>query len=310
VRVSNAMPVAAAFVVAALTIVIIVVGSGPLGQQSEPTAHDTTDPDSFLVDWLSSHRRGRTVVETLDHRVWGGAMLGLGLAIVIAATAGVGLLLVDVRTDTAFARLDEAAAAWGGRNASEASTAALGWLTDLGDTKILIGAVVVVGLVEWRRSRSVAPLAFMLTVALGASFANGLLKQIIERDRPDVVALVPVGDTSSFPSGHSAAAAACWAALALVASRDWRYGHRRWAVAVGAGIAVLVASTRVLLAAHWLTDVLAGLVVGWAWCLLVALVYGTKLRQLGDPARRAAARTESDSGASPASSGSPARSAA
>jgi undecaprenyl-diphosphatase len=151
--------------------------------------------------------------------------------------------------------------------------------------------MVVFGLIEWWRSRSVAPLAFMITVGVGASFANGILKQIIQRDRPDVIALVPVGDSSSFPSGHSATAAACWAALALVASREWHYGHRRWAVAVGAGIAVLVAATRVLLAVHWLTDVLAGLMVGWAWCLLVALVFGTKLRQFGDPIDRAASRS-------------------
>jgi membrane-associated phospholipid phosphatase len=93
---------------------------------------------------------------------------------------------------------------------------------------------------------------------------------------------------SSFPSGHSAAAAACWAALALVvlgrSGRAWR--------GVGAVAAMLiafgVAASRVLLGVHWLTDVIAGLAVGWTWFLLSTIVFGGRLLRFGEPAERVA----------------------
>jgi membrane-associated phospholipid phosphatase len=47
-----------------------------------------------------------------------------------------------------------------------------------------------------------------------------------------------------------------------------------------------------LLGVHWLTDVVAGLVVGWGWFLLSALVFGGRFQRLGEPAVRVAARSQ------------------
>ena len=93
------------------------------------------------------------------------------------------------------------------------------------------------------------------------------IKWAFDRARPN---LDPLTDFSgaSFPSGHSAAAAASYLAVALVMSG---YVHRRWkAILVGAavGIAVAVACSRALLGVHWFTDVIGGLVLGWTWCLI------------------------------------------
>ena len=38
--------------------------------------------------------------------------------------------------------------------------------------------------------------------------------------------------------------------------------------------AVVVAASRALLGVHWLTDVIAGLALGWGWFLLCALAFG------------------------------------
>ena len=46
-----------------------------------------------------------------------------------------------------------------------------------------------------------------------------------------------------------------------------------------------MAASRALLGVHWLTDVVAGLVVGWGWFLLSALAFGGRFQRLGDPAR-------------------------
>ena len=56
------------------------------------------------------------------------------------------------------------------------------------------------------------------------------------------------------------------------------------------GIAVAVAASRVLLDVHWLSDVIAGLALGWAWFALCAIAFGGRLLHFGEPVERAAAR--------------------
>jgi undecaprenyl-diphosphatase len=145
----------------------------------------------------------------------------------------------------------------------------------------------VVGAVDYSRRRNVGVLLYLAAVGIGVVLLNNGLKLWVDRERPDIAQLVGHSG-ASFPSGHSAAAAACWAAIALVVTR---HESRRIRV-VGAGVAVLiavaVAASRVLLGVHWLTDVVAGLVVGWAWFFLVSLAFGGRLVRLGEPAERVA----------------------
>ena len=108
----------------------------------------------------------------------------------------------------------------------------------------------------------------------------------MDRARP---ALEPVAATlgPSFPSGHTSTAAASWAAFALVAGRWW--GRRAWPALAGiaVGIAVGVAVSRVLLDVHWLTDVLGGLALGWAWFAACAIAFGGRILRFGAAAQAA-----------------------
>jgi membrane-associated phospholipid phosphatase len=67
--------------------------------------------------------------------------------------------------------------------------------------------------------------------------------------------------------------------------------------ALAAGIAVAVAASRVLLDVHWLTDVIAGLALGWAWFAVCAIAFGGRLLRFGvaaEVAGRAAERPAPD----------------
>ena len=122
---------------------------------------------------------------------------------------------------------------------------------------------------------------------------NNGLKLVVERERPLVPHLTAASGWS-FPSGHSATSAACWAAIGLV---SMRWVSRRWRpaiVAASAAIAVAVAASRALLGVHWLTDVVAGVVVGWAWFVLVAVAFGGRLQRLGEPVEALDASPEPD----------------
>lgn len=250
-------------------------------------AGDTTTTERWFVDHAAGVRGVRRVVGAFDRHVWGGAMVGFALVAVVAAAATVGWILSTVDGDGGFARLDQSLAEWGSGHATPLSTSTLKSVTLLGDTVILLAVMSVLGVVAmWKRpGTNWSILGFLLTVGVGVSLVNNGLKWLVMRDRPDVEHLVASGG-SSFPSGHSATAAACWAAIALVVAGRLRLGIRRFSAAAAVAIAVLVAASRVMLGVHWLTDAIAGLVIGWTWFFVVALIFGGRIQRFGAPAER------------------------
>jgi membrane-associated phospholipid phosphatase len=211
---------------------------------------------------------------------------GLALSIALGFTAGagvvLGLLAYLVRTNARLAAIDNGVARWGNRHASPLSTHVLNAVTQLGSIYVVIGLCVVLAVVELRRTRSRWIVPFLVAVVGGAELASTAIKAIVDRARP---AFNPAAATlgPSFPSGHTTAAASFYAAAALLLGRRRSHGVRA-AIAGGAvGIAVAVAASRVLLDVHWLTDVIGGLALGWAWFALCAIAFGGRLLRLGVP---------------------------
>ena len=281
------MPVVLSVVVAGVVALVVVLLAQIAGRSA--VVGDTERTERWFVDHVGRVPGARRVVQSLDRHVWGGAMVALAFGAVLGASALVGWILSTVDDDRGFARFDEAVSEWGSEHATPFSTDVLRLITYLGSTVVLVLLMTVVGLVVvWRRAgHRWSVLGFLLTVGVGVSLINNALKWIVMRDRPQIGQLVGSGG-SSFPSGHSASAAACWAALALVVSSRMWLRHRRWVAAAAVAIAVLVAASRVMLGVHWLTDVIAGVVVGWTWFFLVALVFGGRLQRFGEPAERIA----------------------
>jgi len=132
-----------------------------------------------------------------------------------------------------------------------------------------------------------AALFLLLALAAHLVLAN-LIKAAVARVRPDV-APFDVVSGFSFPSGHATAAAAVWAAVALVLSLGASSRARAALAGAAVAIAVAVACTRVFLGAHWASDVIAGLLLGWTWFALCAVAFGGRELRFGAPAREAAA---------------------
>jgi len=215
-----------------------------------------------------------------------GLALTLAVAIVLVGGVVLSLLAVVVRSTDLLAGLDTAAAEWGNRHASAWSHDAITLLTRLGETWVVVSVAVVVAAVDLGRTRSRWAVPFLLAVMVGDKLLTEAIKQLVDRARP---ALEPVAATlgPSFPSGHTSTAAASWAAFALIAGRWW--GPRAWPALAGTavGIAVAVAVSRVLLDVHWLSDVLAGLALGWAWFAVCAIAFGGRVLQFGAAAQAA-----------------------
>jgi len=109
---------------------------------------------------------------------------------------------------------------------------------------------------------------------------------VVRRARPDIDRLTGFAGTS-FPSGHSTAAAATLAAIALILTRNRSRRVKVAGAAIAAGLAAMVAGTRVLLGVHWFTDVLAGLLLGWGWFAVCSIAFGGRLLTFGQPAATA-----------------------
>jgi membrane-associated phospholipid phosphatase len=212
----------------------------------------------------------------LDPEQLTGLALTVALVVIFGGGVVLGALAVVVRDSQVLAGVDSAIADWGDTHATSFSTSGLKLVTDLGETWTAVLVCVAVAVVELRRMRNRWVVPFLLAVVIGDKLLTNGLKTLVDRVRPH---LNPVAETlgPSFPSGHTSTAAALWAAVALVAWRWW--GRRSLAPLAGlaVGIAVAVAASRVLLDVHWLTDVVAGLALGWAWFAACAVAFGARI---------------------------------
>jgi undecaprenyl-diphosphatase len=229
--------------------------------------------------------------------------LALTLALVALTVAGivVAALALTARRVDALHDLDSAAALWAHRNDGPGTRRVLEDVTTLATTQGVAVIAAVVGAVEWIRVRSWAIPAFLAVVTLGDSLVTNVIKQVVDRARPAIEpAAASLGP--SFPSGHSSTAAAFFAALALLAGRR-RSGRARAALAgIAVAVAVAVACSRVMLDLHWVSDVVAGLALGWGWFAVCAIAFGGWLLEFGEPVETAA-RVGAARAAAPTGSG-------
>ncbi|MBW8825609.1 MAG: phosphatase PAP2 family protein [Acidobacteria bacterium] len=279
------MPVSIVPVIAGLLAAVIVWALARYVPRADPVApRVSTTTISETVE--ASPRLRRILRRRLDPTRATGMALTAALALVALAVVGAGLLLLMVRHNAGFARWDLTFASWG---ANHATPGAAQWLrreSQLGGTLIVVTLAAVVALVELRRVRSYQVLTLLVVSVGGQYLLVAIVKGLVDRARPAIDQLTGFSSTS-FPSGHAAAAAAAYATFALLLGRGRSHRAKVLLAAVAAGMAVMVASTRVLLGVHWFTDVLAGVITGWGWFALCSIAFGGRLLHFGAPVETA-----------------------
>jgi undecaprenyl-diphosphatase len=162
-------------------------------------------------------------------------------------------------------------------------TAALD-LTALGGTAVLsLFAVVVTGFLILQRKR-LSALLLALGLIGGVGLSEGL-KALFGRERPPEALRAVETMSASFPSGHSLLSAVFYLSIGVMLTRAFPERHfKAYVMGVAVLLTLLVGLTRVYLAAHWATDVLAGWSVGAAWAMALWLIaYAVQRRQQGHP---------------------------
>jgi undecaprenyl-diphosphatase len=175
--------------------------------------------------------------------------------VAFAALAGSALLGGALPADVP---VRDALLAWAG----PAVVAALRVANRAGDWRVLLPGTLLLFLVFPQARRR---WWIWLALMIAAPLAEGFLKPIIARPRPEEASL-------GFPSGHVTAAAAFFGAVIYLAG-TLPGPALRLAVRAGAlALIVLVAVARVVLRAHWPSDALGGIALGLALASAAALI--------------------------------------
>jgi len=190
------------------------------------------------------------------------ALAGLSLLTLL------GLLVIAGPGLESLLALDEAAGPWlRARFPEELLT----WVAVFSDAHrprgLLLMCAAAALLMAWRRAPGAA-LWLMLVVAGGSLFNHGL-KQWIARPRPGETPAPWEHSDFSFPSGHVASATIYYGMLAAWACTQVRSRRARLLIVLAAAAMIaLVGLSRVALGAHYLSDVLGGVLVGLPWLML------------------------------------------
>lgn len=272
-------------------IVVLVAVTALVGGAAWLVSRATTrrDPVDVRVTQRAAHdvvaehpSLARLLRRRIDPTAATGLALTLAAAVALGGTLVAGVVLEMVQRNDGLARLDDSAARFGVRHLGTIGKRLFELITQLGSTKVIVPLALLVGLAEMRRVPARRVFWFFL-VAIGGTVAiTNVVKVIVDRARPDIARLVGFSGPS-FPSGHSSSAAVTYAAFALVLGRNRRKRVKAVLAAGAAMVAVAVATSRVLLGVHWLTDVIAGLAVGWSWFAVSSIMFGGRLLQFGRP---------------------------
>ena len=178
-------------------------------------------------------------------------------AVLLGGAVAVGALVAIPATRAWVQSVDDATRDLAVRVRNPPSTAVAEALSLIGSVWVIWPLRALIGLLLAVRRRWLQLTAFALSVVTSEA-AIGLLKALYDRPRPPGSL---IGTTAaSFPSGHAIATTVTvfWVVIALVPPTPARWKWAGWAVA----FAFVMAMSRVYLSAHWLSDVVAGSLLG------------------------------------------------
>lgn len=144
-----------------------------------------------------------------------------------------------------------------------AYVSALEVVTTVGGPAVMRTAAGVAALVAVMKRR-IRLAVWLLATVWGSGLVSTGIKELVDRQRPDVAHPVAVETSPSFPSGH-AIGIVVGVTVLLMTLPDTSRPVRVTLVTTGVTAVLLVGFSRVGLGVHYPSDVLAGFTVGAAW---------------------------------------------
>ena len=155
-------------------------------------------------------------------------------------------------------------------------------LTQLGAPVLVqIASAVLVLWLLWRGHRRLA--GYLASCVAGAYLLSTTGKLLVDRARPVFDDPISHARGASFPSGHATGSAAFYLALAVILLSLLTWPRRGWLLMMAVVVPLIVATTRVILGVHYVSDVTAGLLIGWGWTAACTALFTAWRAQEGKP---------------------------
>ena len=146
----------------------------------------------------------------------------------------------------------------------------------------LVWLALFAAVVAWLLWRQLPRLAlFVVVTVAGSSVLNAVVKGAVHRARPVLPNPVAHANGQSFPSGHAQAAIVGCSVLLLVFLPWLRGVWRALAVAAAVLLTIGIGFSRVALGVHYVSDVLAGYVLGAAWVAAMTAAFNALRTERG-----------------------------
>jgi len=143
-------------------------------------------------------------------------------------------------------------------------------VTELGDG-LVSGSVAVAVMLALLVRRKLRAAWFWLLAVGGGTGLVLLLKWTLHRPRPEALQASVAG--WGFPSALTTLSVLLYGFLAILLVRRFTPRWRWFPFGIAIGLSLLIAFSRLYLGAHWLSDILGGLSLGWAWVTCLGIFY-------------------------------------
>ena len=209
----------------------------------------------------------RRLIARLDPRAYLTIHIVVGLAVCLLTAWAFAVLLDSVREKDVLVHRDEAVASWFHLNGTPVGYRIFVIISLIGSPPAMAALFAAAVLYLWRARERTLLVAWVLSY-IGGTILDGVMKEVVRRPRPEYAMRFLHYNSWSFPSGHSMGSLIGFAMLAFTIVRVWPVKSTRWRIFIWAGAVittVLVGYSRIYLAVHYLSDVIAGYTLGVLW---------------------------------------------
>jgi membrane-associated phospholipid phosphatase len=143
------------------------------------------------------------------------------------------------------------------------------WITEMGSFTFLGPFVLLSSILFTWRWKDPTAATFLILGTLSGYGLNILIKSIVERERPRILAAIDA-EGYSFPSGHAMVSLISYGLITFFLLRYIKSKSSTMIVIALSTIFIsLISFSRVIIRAHYVTDVVVGVMLGYIWLVIV-----------------------------------------
>lgn len=209
----------------------------------------------------------RRLIARLDPRAYLTIHIVGGLVVCLLMAWLFAILIDSVREHDVLVRRDQALADWFHINGTPLGYRINVFISVLGSPAAMAVLFAAAMLYLWRAKQRTLMVAWALSY-IGGTVLDGVMKEVVRRPRPEFAARFLHFNSWSFPSGHSMGSLIGFAILAYTIIRVRQIESLGAQVGIWTAATVMIALvgySRIYLAVHYLSDVVAGYTLGVLW---------------------------------------------